>query len=152
MRTRSLGTSLLICWGFFAGAVAAAEQLTPAADATAIEGPERTGSVPRIVTDPPEVDRIAQERPSFEWRDYSLRVAPTAVPPVIDGSLGDAAWENAPVISDFTQVEPREGAQPSERTEVRLLYDANNLYVAVRCLQDATRIRGTQMQHDADLS
>ncbi|MBI2970783.1 MAG: carbohydrate binding family 9 domain-containing protein, partial [Gammaproteobacteria bacterium] len=54
-------------------------------------------------------------------------------PPDIDGILDDEAWKQAAVISDFTQVEPVEGAAPSERTEVYLGYDADTIYVAFRC-------------------
>jgi hypothetical protein len=50
----------------------------------------------------------------------------------LDGSLDDAAWTGAQVISGFTQVEPVDGARPSERTEVRVAYDANALYIGAR--------------------
>ena len=49
----------------------------------------------------------------------------------IDGSLSEAAWDQAPVASGFTQTEPREGAPATEDTEVRILYDAENLYFGV---------------------
>ncbi len=55
----------------------------------------------------------------------------TAAPPTVDGRLGEAAWQAAPVISDFRQREPREGEPASERTEVRMLFDAVALYVGV---------------------
>lgn len=47
----------------------------------------------------------------------------------------DAVWEHAAVISEFKQVEPIEGAEPGERTEVRLLYDSNGLYVAIHAFE-----------------
>jgi hypothetical protein len=53
-------------------------------------------------------------------------------PPVIDGRLDDPAWAAAPVIDDFVQKQPVEGAPPSERTEVRFLYDDHALYVGAR--------------------
>jgi len=53
-------------------------------------------------------------------------------PPVIDGRLDDAAWRQAPVASGFVQVEPREGEPATEATEVRVLYDDEALYVAIR--------------------
>lgn len=54
--------------------------------------------------------------------------------PVIDGILNDEAWNGAPMVTDFTQVEPNEGNPASERTEVRILYGADALYVAFRAL------------------
>ncbi len=50
----------------------------------------------------------------------------------LDGRLAESAWESARVVSDFVQKEPVEGAPPSERTEVRFLYDDDALYVGAR--------------------
>jgi hypothetical protein len=70
--------------------------------------------------------------------------------PRIDGILDDACWQTAPPLTNFTQVLPVEGAQPSERTEVRFVYDRDYLYIAVRCFDDAPgRIIAKQMQRDS---
>lgn len=53
-------------------------------------------------------------------------------PPVIDGSLDDAAWQDATVITDLLQLKPVEYDPPSERTEFLLMYDENFLYIAAR--------------------
>jgi hypothetical protein len=50
----------------------------------------------------------------------------------LDGRLDEAAWQKAPVISDFTQSYPKPGAQPTDRTEVRVLYDDAAIYVGVK--------------------
>ncbi len=50
----------------------------------------------------------------------------------LDGALTDAVWQSAPVVGDFVQREPSDGAPPSFPTEVRVAYDSANLYVAVR--------------------
>ncbi|HEX5869910.1 MAG TPA: DUF5916 domain-containing protein, partial [Longimicrobium sp.] len=52
--------------------------------------------------------------------------------PAVDGRLDDAAWAAAPVLSDFVQKQPVEGGEPTERTEVRFVYDDAALYVAAR--------------------
>ena len=73
-------------------------------------------------------------------------------PPIIDGLLDDAVWEAAPVIGAMTQVTPIEGAEPSERSEIRVLYDADQLYIAVRCFDSQPQnISATQMVRDASL-
>ena len=51
--------------------------------------------------------------------------------PLIDGVLDDAAWQGAPVLTDFIQREPFDGQPASERTEVRVLYDDDAVYVGV---------------------
>ena len=54
------------------------------------------------------------------------------LPPTIDGDLSDPAWATAPVATDFVQMEPHEGAPATERTEARVLYDDEALYVGFR--------------------
>ncbi len=51
--------------------------------------------------------------------------------PDIDGDMADAVWDQATVLTGFTQREPLEGEPASERTEVRILYDSRALYVGV---------------------
>ncbi len=62
----------------------------------------------------------------------SVRMVRADTPPVIDGRLDDAVWARAAVIDDFHQSQPVEGAEPTERTEVYLLYDNDTLYIGGR--------------------
>jgi hypothetical protein len=48
----------------------------------------------------------------------------------IDGVLDDEVWSRAQPVTGFVQAEPREGQPASERTEVRVAWDAENLYIA----------------------
>lgn len=64
----------------------------------------------------------------------------TPVPPVIDGVLDEAVWQSAAVIDDFHQIIPVEYAEPTERTEVRMLYDSDAMYVGVKMFMDPERI------------
>jgi hypothetical protein len=50
----------------------------------------------------------------------------------LDGILGEPGWAAALPVSDLTQREPDEGAPATERTEVRVLYDDDALYVGAR--------------------
>ena len=50
---------------------------------------------------------------------------------VVDGSLGEADWQSAPVATNFIQSEPREGAPATYDTEVRTLYNDDYLYFGV---------------------
>ncbi len=70
--------------------------------------------------------------------------------PMLDGRVDEAIWETAPVISDFRQREPQAGGEPSERTEVRVLYDDDNLYLGfVLHDSDPSEIRATQLRRDS---
>ncbi len=105
-----------------------------------------------IVSEPTTAERQSHELSRQPSNVPYLRLLPTSVPPVVDGVLDDFCWQNAPVISEFTQVEPTEGAAPTERTEVRIRYDQDHLYIAVRCYDtEPGKIVATQMQRDADL-
>ena len=53
----------------------------------------------------------------------------TRTPPVIDGRLTEPEWQAAPVIGPFTQHEPLEGRPSTERTEVRVLFDGDAVYI-----------------------
>src|SRR6185437_4883926 len=52
--------------------------------------------------------------------------------PVIDGKLDDACWKTGVWAGDFTQWIPNEGAKPSQPTQMKILYDDKNIYVAIR--------------------
>jgi hypothetical protein len=64
-----------------------------------------------------------------EEGDKTLRIARTEARPFIDGKLDDSVWTAAEPIDDFRQVRPSDGGAPSERSEIRLLYDAEYLYI-----------------------
>jgi hypothetical protein len=53
--------------------------------------------------------------------------------PRMDGTLGDALWQQASPVSEFKQREPYEGQPGTERTEVRVLYSRNEIYFGIAC-------------------
>ena len=53
-------------------------------------------------------------------------------PPVINGTLDDEAWKAGTWAGGFTQWEPYNGREPSQRTEFKILFDDENLYVAIK--------------------
>ncbi len=62
----------------------------------------------------------------------ALRMTPAQTESLrLDGVLTEALWQQAPVIRDFRQQEPDEGAPATEDTEVRIAVDDENIYVAV---------------------
>ncbi|HVY45297.1 MAG TPA: DUF5916 domain-containing protein [Minicystis sp.] len=73
-------------------------------------------------------------------------------PPKIDGRLDDAAWRAAPGSSAFTQKIPDGGRAPVEPTTVRVVYDADNLYVGVDCVEQKAPIvaRLTRRDHPVE--
>ncbi len=59
------------------------------------------------------------------------RAVLVAEAPILDADLGDPVWEQAEIITDLTQVEPKMGAPPSFRTEIRILTDGHMLYISL---------------------
>ena len=82
---------------------------------------------------------------------YRLRATHVEDAPVIDGRLTEEVWQLARVVDQFTQQEPREGEAATERTEVRLLYDADHLFIGVRALDsNAAGLIATEMRRDSN--
>lgn len=62
-------------------------------------------------------------------------------PITLDGKLDDAAWSAAKPITKFTQSLPREGEPATQRTEIRILYDDQALYIGAR-VYDSLGVNG----------
>lgn len=91
---------------------------------------------------PTEQPETAIPGPLPDSRSLSLRALRTPAPPVIDGRLDERAWQGAEVATGFRQVEPEEAQPARVSTEVRILYDDENLYVGARMLDpDPASIR-----------
>ena len=70
-------------------------------------------------------------------------------PPRMDGTLRDPLWQSAKPIDDFRQREPHEGAPPTEKTEVRVLYTRHSVYFGVYCYDsEPSRIVATELRRD----
>ncbi len=78
-------------------------------------------------------DEAAAEPAAIDFQSYFPRLEAVRIEkseaPAIDGDLSDPAWAKAATTEAFYQVEPDEGAAPTERTRAYLMYDSENLYV-----------------------
>ena len=55
----------------------------------------------------------------------------------IDGIIDDDGWKNIPLANDFIQLDPTEGNQVSQKTEVRITYDNVAVYVCAMLYDNA---------------
>jgi hypothetical protein len=64
----------------------------------------------------------------------TLVATKTDMPPKLDGLLDDKAWQNVPIATDFVELQPNAGTheKPEERTEVKIIYDNNAIYIGAR--------------------
>lgn len=78
---------------------------------------------------------------------------PDGVRPRLDGLVDEDVWRLAEVMDEFTQQDPVEGAPATERTEVRVLYDRQALYLGIICFdREPDKILVTQSRRDAQLT
>ncbi|MFK7848695.1 MAG: DUF5916 domain-containing protein [Rhodothermales bacterium] len=67
----------------------------------------------------------------------------------LDGILDETSWQQAVAISDFRQHEPVDGLPATQKTEVRVLYGSNSLYVgAILHDEDPSAIESTLGRRD----
>ncbi|MGE4657848.1 MAG: carbohydrate binding family 9 domain-containing protein, partial [Gammaproteobacteria bacterium] len=78
---------------------------------------------------------LASAQPADSGVLKSVRVVRTDVAPVIDGVLDEEVWKRAGKVTDFYEVSPDEYDEAAELTEVFILYDKNNLYIAAKLSQ-----------------
>jgi hypothetical protein len=85
--------------------------------------------------------------------DYVIEPRRLSAAPSLDGRLDDPVWRQATLLTSFTQYEPNAGQPVSERTELRVGYDSENLYLGFRCFDSQPgRIVASTMTRDTDLT
>ncbi len=78
---------------------------------------------------------------------YRLHSAPIK----IDGHLSDAAWQAIPFQGKFTQLNPVEGAAPSQRTVFKILYDEHSLYLGFQCYDRNPQLIASRLSRRDDV-
>ncbi|OFW10892.1 MAG: hypothetical protein A3H96_20910 [Acidobacteria bacterium RIFCSPLOWO2_02_FULL_67_36] len=92
---------------------------------------------------PTTVSRDAQGR-------VTVRAVRLTAPLRIDGQLDEALYRTVTPISDFIQLEPQPGAPATEKTEVWVAFDEDNVYVGVRASESQPgRMVANEMRRDA---
>lgn len=55
----------------------------------------------------------------------------------VDGLATEQSWKNAQIASNFLELNPTEGEKPVFKTEVKVLFDNNNLYFLAYCYDNS---------------
>ena len=67
----------------------------------------------------------------------------------LDGKLDEPAWASATPVTQFTQIDPKEGEPASEKTEVRVLVGPDALYIGAKLYEsDPKNIRRRLSRRD----
>ncbi|MEX2089250.1 MAG: DUF5916 domain-containing protein, partial [Bacteroidota bacterium] len=69
-----------------------------------------------------------------------LTLKETLSPIIVDGVI-DAAWSDADSVSDFVQLQPYAGKDPSRKTVAKVLTTEENLYCLMVCYEDRANIQ-----------
>ena len=85
----------------------------------------QTGAAPP----PTRKERVA----ALQNRAWTVTATRAREPLKVDGRLDEPDWDRAQVIADFYQRDRYEGLPATERTEVRVLFDDEQMYVGFRC-------------------
>ena len=89
---------------------------------------------------------INYETARLDKRLHAVKIADKIT---IDGRLDEPVWDGAPRATEFIQKEPDEGESISERTEIRVLYDSDNIYFGVVATDsEAARVIISELKKD----
>src|SRR5688500_6771072 len=123
---RSLAMMLVVCLA--TSAAAEADWNEPSQQ---VPTPETVGDHAVVPPDtPPVLSRDDAGR-------VTVRAIRLAEPLVMDGSLDESIYQTVPAITEFFQQVPDEGSPATEKTEVWVMFDGTNIYVAARCWDSA---------------
>ena len=64
---------------------------------------------------------------------YQLHISRATSPVVVDGLLDEPAWQTPELVTDFWMVQPMDTSRARVRTDVRMTYDATNIYLSAVC-------------------
>ncbi|HEX8181646.1 MAG TPA: DUF5916 domain-containing protein [Pyrinomonadaceae bacterium] len=93
-------------------------------------------------------DTVTKGRVVPPEKAQPIRVPRFETPPVIDGKLDDAIWQQGALFKDFYQIQPGDNIAPSRKTEMRMGYDAKTLYIAFRAYDEPDKVRATVPKRD----
>ncbi|MES2882843.1 MAG: DUF5916 domain-containing protein [Bacteroidota bacterium] len=68
----------------------------------------------------------------------------------IDGVANDVAWQTAPIAGGFVQNFPTYGVPATSKTEVKILYDNDAVYILAHLYDDPAQIRKQLTARDAE--
>lgn len=84
---------------------------------------------------------------SLDSREYITKF--TENPPILDGQIDDPVWNIVDWQSDFIQSIPSRGENATQTTKFKIIYDKENLYVAIRAYDTNPELIVSNMtEHD----
>ena len=102
-------------------------------------------ATPALAGQAPQADGV---RPAV----HAARITP-GESITVDGQLDEPAWQSAEPAAGFIQSEPQNGQPESERSEIRIVFDRDSLYIAARFYDSSPEgLLANQMVRDGNLN
>lgn len=88
--------------------------------------------------------------PIYRGRERELAVRPPLIESdlAVDGSLSEAAWRRAAVLTGFSQFTPQDGVAAADSTQVLVWYSPSAMHFGVRAFQPSGTVRATLPDRD----
>src|SRR5688572_14468151 len=80
----------------------------------------------------------------------NLEAVKITTPPRLDGSLDDAAWQDAPAATDFITNTPVFGKTPLVNSSVKVVYDNTAIYIGAYLYDKAGAVRRQMTLRDSE--
>ncbi len=107
-------------------------------------GPIAAPAAGALTLTPDEIAEIADGK--------KMIATPTGRAPIIDGIIDEDVWAHSDVVSDLLQRDPDNGQPSSQRTEIRILYDEEYIYVSfINFDTEPDKITATDLRRDSRL-
>lgn len=92
--------------------------------------------------------------PQFSWatspdEDFQVHIRRSSDPIKVDGALDEKIWQESEMATDFWMSFPVDDRKAERRSEVRLTYDDNFLYVGIKCYSNSDYVIQT-LKRDLD--
>jgi hypothetical protein len=95
---------------------------------------------------------VRAQTPAEPASDVTITARRVLKPLRVDGRFDDDMYQELSPFTEFIQQDPREGEPASERTELWVAFDDENIYFAVKCYHsDPDRIIATELRRDSSL-
>ncbi len=89
---------------------------------------------------------------SGQWQSKEIYAKKAESIIKVDGFLDEAAWQEAPGVGDFIQLQPEKGMPASERTIVKVLFDDGHVYFGFWCYDsEPQKIAARMAKRDDDI-
>ncbi len=66
----------------------------------------------------------------------------------VDGKANEASWGQAQMVNQFTQFKPQPGTPSTQKTEVKIMYDDDALYIFAICYDKPEHVSKVLSQRD----